>query len=265
MMNGVNSTMAKREKHYIASEVAALCNCSVQDVYNALKDGILKGYKCRTGKWLIPIVQEEAFQELAENKEPVTKVRIDEPEKPTRSFIKYIADEQHYTEVFTRMNKVRRTLRLTSADLKNFNVYIEGKSEPMKFCDFLLSLLNRGVKVQIICMKPFYFYNYCQENLPELLDNNNLEIRQCDHIHMKVFIFDDECAYIGSANLTGAAIGRRSSNKRNHEAGILVQNCQVFEDAFNHFNRVWDDPEVLKASWKRFKKQASEYRKKYQE
>lgn len=256
--------MGKREKHYIASEVAALCNCSVQDVYNALKDGTLNGYKGRTGKWLIPMEQEDAFKELADRKESIVVIQPKESQKPPRSFIKYIADDKHYTDVFERMGKVKRTLRLTSADLKNFNVYIEGKSEPMKFCYFLLSLLEKGIKIQIICMKPFYFYNYCLENLPELLDNKNLEIRQCDHIHMKVFIFDDECAYIGSANLTGAAIGKRSFNKRNHEAGILAQNCEIFEDALNHFKQVWDDPEVIKSSWKRFDKQAKLYQKKYE-
>lgn len=257
--------MSKREKHYIVSEVAALCGCSTQDIYSALKEGTLQGHKCASGKWLIPKDQNMAFEELKakDNSNPSARVETNIPTEPS---IKYIADEDHYSEVFARMNQVKRSLKLTSADLKNFNIYLDKSSDsPIKLCEFLLMLVNRGIKVQIICMKPFYFYNYCEDNLPELLENENIEIRQCDHIHMKVFIFDDECAYIGSANLTGAAIGRRSSNKRNHEAGILVQNCQVFEDAFNHFNRVWDDPEVLKASWKRFKKQASEYRKKYQE
>lgn len=257
--------MSKREKHFIVSEVAALCGCSTNDVYTALKEGILSGYKCTSGKWLIPKEQDIAFEKLKTIDDSHLSTSC-ETNKPAGPCIKYIADEEHYSEVFAKMSLVKRSLKLTSADLKNFNIYIDESSEsPIKLCDFLLMLVKRGIKVQIICMKPFYFYNYCKDNLPELLENENLEIRQCDHIHMKVFIFDDECAYIGSANLTGAAIGRRSSNKRNHEAGILVQNCQIFEDASNHFNRVWDDPEVLKASWKRFKKQASEYRKKYQD
>ena len=44
----------------------------------------------------------------------------------------------------------------------------------------------------------------------------------CPRVHFKMLIFDFETAYIGSANLTGAGIGMKSSNRRNFEAGILT-------------------------------------------
>ena len=62
---------------------------------------------------------------------------------------------------------------------------------------------------------------------------------------MKVFIFDNMVAYIGSANLTSAAVGRRAKRKRNYEAGLLVKNNAIFKDAYQHFTEVWDDPDVL--------------------
>lgn len=37
----------------------------------------------------------------------------------------------------------------------------------------------------------------------------------CLRVHFKMLIFDFETAYIGSANLTGAGIGMKSSNRRN--------------------------------------------------
>lgn len=255
--------MAERKNYYIVTEVAALLGCSTGYVYEALREGKLKGHKCSSGKWLIPIDQESVFAALvvSSNEVPDNDVA---PHK-SESFIRYIADSEHYTEVFGRMNQVKHSLKLASGDLKNFNVYFSADkdAEPIKFCDFLLLLLKRGITVQIVCMKPFGFYNKCKEELPELLEQNNLEIRQCDHNHMKVFIFDDECVYIGSANLTGAAIGRRASNARNHEAGILAQNNEIFSQAASHFAKVWDDPDNLKSTWHRFAKKSKELQNKY--
>ena len=75
------------------------------------------------------------------------------------------------------------------------------------------------------------------------------------HNHKRIFVFDDECAYIGSANITSAAIGKRT--KRNYEAGMLVSGSMM-EAPLRHFERAWDDPEILKHTWKRFAKMAKE-------
>lgn len=238
------------KKHYNTSELAAVLGCSPSHVCHLLKEGLIKGHKHRTGRWLIPKDQDFASiqNELAEYRE-----RAEATVKQNVSFIKYIADSDHYDDVFTRMCQVRKSLKIASANLKNFTVYLEDNA-PIQFCDFLLILLRRGVRIQIVCMQPFSFYKWVQENLPEFLEEKGLEIRQNDHVHMKVFIFDDDSAYIGSANLTGAAIGKRSSRQRNYEAGVLVQNNEVFDSALGHFNKVWAAPETIKSSWHRFKK-----------
>jgi len=79
---------------------------------------------------------------------------------------------------------------------------------------------------------------------------------------MKIFVFDDECAYIGSANITSAAIGKRV--KRNHEAGLLVYGTMT-ETPLRHFEKVWNDPDNLKHTWKRFSKMAKELEKELRE
>lgn len=75
---------------------------------------------------------------------------------------------------------------------------------------------------------------------------------------MKIFIFDDECAYIGSANITSAAIGKRASGNRNHEAGMLMWGDSMIEAPLRQFDKAWDDPDILKHTWKRFAKMAKE-------
>lgn len=48
-----------------------------------------------------------------------------------------------------------------------------------------------------------------------------------------MLIFDFETAYIGSANLTGAGIGMKSSNRRNFEAGILTVNYKQQSERYD--------------------------------
>lgn len=180
--------------------------------------------------------------------------------RQTRNRFTYVADEEHYTEVFKRMTEVKHSLKIATANLKNFNVTVEvdDGEETFRLCDFFLSLVERGVHVQVVCMKPLSFYLYAKKNCPQLLESPLFELRLNEHNHMKLFVFDDECAYIGSANITSAAIGKRA--KRNYEAGMMV--CgPMLEYPLSHFDMVWNDPEILKHTWKRFAKMAKKLEK----
>lgn len=182
----------------------------------------------------------------------------------TEDCASYVADEEHLTLVFKRMIEVKHSLKIATANLKNFNVTIETDDgeETLRLCEFFLLLVERGVHVQVVCMKPFGFYNYAKENCPQLLKNTLFDLRYNEHNHMKIFVFDDECAYIGSANITSAAIGKRA--KRNYEAGILVEGAMM-QAPLNHFEKVWNDPDSLKHTWKRFTKMAKELAKEMKE
>ena len=182
----------------------------------------------------------------------------------TEDSFSYVADEEHYTQVFKRMTEVKQSLKIATGDLKNFIAIIETEDgeEKLRLCDFFLSLVERGVHVQIVCMSPFFFYLYAKENCSQLLENPLFELRYNGHNHMKIFIFDDECAYVGSANITSAAIGKRV--KRNYEAGMLIWG-PIMENALRHFEKSWDDPDILKHTWKRFATKAKELDKELKE
>ena len=64
-----------------------------------------------------------------------------------------------------------------------------------------------------------------------------------------------------SANITDAAIGKRASKRRNHEAGVLVWGGDIIDAPLTQFERVWNDPDILKSTWKRFAKKAKEWEK----
>ena len=67
----------------------------------------------------------------------------------------------------------------------------------------------------------------------------DLERVMCPRVHFKMMIFDLETAYIGSANLTGAGIGMKSSLRRNFEAGILTNDPAIVEPAIEQFDTLW--------------------------
>lgn len=243
-------------KYISVKEASRLTGLSVPEIYRLIHEGKLPARKAPKSGWRIPyqvLIDKELIREEVPHVMEVPKVE---------EGISFVADEEHYSIVFKKMTEVKHVLRIATANLKNFNVYIEskGNKQQLRLCEFFLSLVERGVHVQVICMKPFGFYNYTKENCPQLLDNPLFELRYKDHCHMKVFIFDDEYVYLGSANITKAAIGKHANN---NEAGMLLCGDDLIEAPLNHFAKVWNDPSILKHTWKRFAALAKEAKKNY--
>lgn len=241
-------------KYISTKDAVRLTGLSTQEIYDLIHEGKLPAHKAPKSGWRILPEDLEELGLIRDKSAPIV-------EKPqTEGGVAYVADEEHYTEVFKRMTEVKRSLKIATANLKNFNVIVEsdGGNETLRLCDFFLSLVERGVQVQVVCMKPFGFYLYTKENCPQLLENPLFELRCNERNHMKIFVFDDECAYIGSANITAAAIGKRASGSRNHEAGILVWGPTMIQAPLRHFEKAWNDPDILKSTWKRFATKAKE-------
>ena len=155
-------------------------------------------------------------------------------------FTKYIADDAHYTEVIQRIPLVKRQLWIGTADIKDLYV-ARGKQ----------GLIRKGVEIRLIHAKePGPAFREDFDRYPELA--TGLERALCPRVHFKLMIFDLETAYIGSANLTGAGIGMKSSLRRNFEAGILTNNPTLVESAIDQFDRVWMGSHCRKCGRKAF-------------
>lgn len=246
-------------KKYISTKDAIrLTGLSKQKIYDLIHDGKLPARKAPKSGWRISPLDLDALGLIKEEMDSI----VEEPKR--EDSFSYVADEEHYTQVFKRMTKVKHSLKIATGDLKNFSISVEsdGGEETLRICDFFLSLVERGVQIQVVSMKPLGFYLYAKENCSQLLENPLFELRYNGHNHMKIFIFDDECAYIGSANITSAAIGKRV--KRNHEAGMLVRG-PMMQALLNHFEKSWNDPDTLKHTWKRFATMAKELDKELRE
>lgn len=248
-------------KYINTKDAVRLTGLTTQEIYDLIHDGKLPAHKAPKSGWRISI-QDLTTLGLIQEETVLASAEDSSEEDQIENTISYIEDDEHFTEIFRRMTEVEHDLKIATANLKNFNVQVESENgvESLRLCDFFLSLVERGVHVQIVCMKPYGFYLYAKDKCPELLEHPFFELRCNEHNHMKLLIFDNEIAYIGSANITGAAIGKRESRRRNHEAGILLTGPMI-QEPIRHFEKIWNDPDILKHSWKRFAKMANELAK----
>lgn len=66
-----------------------------------------------------------------------------------------------------------------------------------------------------------------------------MERQLCPRVHFKHIIVDGKFAYAGSANLTGAGLGIKSSNTRNFESGFITTDPGIIMEIMNQFDEVW--------------------------
>ncbi len=150
--------------------------------------------------------------------------------------VRFITGVEHYNDVLARVASVKRSLWIGTADIKDLHVKVGNATEP--FLAVLVLLLQRGVDIRLIHAKePGPVFREDFDRYPIL--SAGLERMLCPRVHFKMLIFDYETAYIGSANLTGAGIGMKSSTRRNFEAGILTDNAELVEGAMEEFDSVW--------------------------
>lgn len=151
--------------------------------------------------------------------------------------------------MIAKVASVKKSLWIGTADIKDLHVKSGNSSEP--FLAVLAKLLKHGVEIRLIYAKepgPAFWEDF--DKYPIL--KTGLERMLCPRVHFKMLIFDFNEAYIGSANLTGAGIGMKSSNRRNFEAGILTDVPELVEAAMEQFDSVWRGAHCPKCGRKQF-------------
>ena len=148
----------------------------------------------------------------------------------------YISNTDHYKEVLLRVQSVKHTLWIGTADIKD--LYVEVGKDKKPFLALIAQLIRRCVEVRLIHAKePGPNFREDFDKYPVLYDR--LERVLCPRVHFKMLVFDSKEVYVGSANLTGAGIGMKGEDKRNFEAGILTDDQEIVEKAMNQFDEVW--------------------------
>lgn len=165
------------------------------------------------------------------------------------NFLKYIQDEQHYSEVISLISKVEHTLWIGTADIKD--LYVKHKTKVVPLLSIFDILLKRHVNIRLIHAKePGPAFRTDFDRYPSL--HVGLERVLCPRVHFKLLIFDLQTVYIGSANLTGSGIGMKSSNRRNFETGLLTNDKSIVEKAINQFDSIWMGSYCLHCGRKEF-------------
>ena len=150
--------------------------------------------------------------------------------------IQYIPNTTHYTSLLSRIQSVKHTLWIGTADIKDLYVEVGGEKKP--FLALIAQLIRRGVEVRLIHAKePGPNFREDFDKYPVLF--SRLERVLCPRVHFKMFVFDCKEVYVGSANLTGAGVGMKAETTRNFEAGILTDDPKIVEQAMNQFDEVW--------------------------
>ena len=148
----------------------------------------------------------------------------------------YISNTDHYKEVLSRVQSVKHTLWIGTADIKD--LYVEVGKETKPFLALIAQLIRKGVEVRLIHAKePGPNFREDFDKYPVLYDR--LERVLCPRVHFKMLVFDCKEVYVGSANLTGAGMGMKSATRRNFEAGILTDEPSIVDAAIEEFDKVW--------------------------
>jgi phosphatidylserine/phosphatidylglycerophosphate/cardiolipin synthase-like enzyme len=152
------------------------------------------------------------------------------------SYIRYISNEQHYTDVVQAVSQVKHDLWIATADIKD--MYVKRNNVVIPFLKIIAELIERKINVRLIHAKePGPNFRKDFDKYPTLIQG--LERILCPRVHLKMIIFDLHTVYIGSANLTGAGLGMKCKNSRNFEAGIITNEMEIVNKATSQFDAIW--------------------------
>jgi len=130
--------------------------------------------------------------------------------------LKFITNEQLFSEVIQPIARARDFVWIGTADIKDLHMSYQGR---------VISFLA-GPNFQ----KSFDKYPLLWKAMERQL---------CPRVHFKHIIIDGKIAYSGSANLTGAGLGMKGAHTRNFESGIVTGDSALVDSIMKQFDDVW--------------------------
>lgn len=162
--------------------------------------------------------------------------------------VQLVMDEEHLrTVVYEGLLKAKFSVDLATADLKAMLVPEPGvklgrRQDPPSIIQRLVRLAERGVEVRV--MHSGVPSAYALRDLKKACGKQglppNLILRRCPRLHAKAVIVDADRMYLGSANLTGAGLGAKAGQNRNHEIGVWTRSGDLIDAVSQYFNRLWE-------------------------
>lgn len=149
----------------------------------------------------------------------------------------FVKNRQIYERVIVGLiPRAERFVWLGTSDLKD--LHVEKNSKFVPFLEILSDLIKRNVEIRLLHAKePGPNFRRDFDKYPNLIAG--MERILCPRVHLKSVVIDGKTAYTGSANLTGAGMGAKSSNKRNFEAGIITTEENLVGEIMTQFDDIW--------------------------
>jgi phosphatidylserine/phosphatidylglycerophosphate/cardiolipin synthase-like enzyme len=149
----------------------------------------------------------------------------------------FVRDREIYEKLIcTYVPQAKDLLWMATADLKD--LYVDKNGRMVPFLERLSDLARRQVELRLLHAKrpgPIFWKDY--ERYPCL--DQKMEMMLCPRVHLKSVVIDRRIAYCGSANLTGAGVGAKSSKRRNFESGIITDDPELVTQIMDQFDTIW--------------------------
>lgn len=147
----------------------------------------------------------------------------------------------------------RHRLFLATANLKDLHMPIHSRLKPVpgkavpkmprgrtlarSIMDVFHDLSKEGIEVNLLhsSAPSGPFLQQLKKGIPR-----SLTMRLCPRVHAKAIIADGRLMYLGSANLTGAGLGSKSSRRRNFEAGIWTDDLSLIDPVLDMLHTIWN-------------------------
>lgn len=164
--------------------------------------------------------------------------------------LEFIKDREIYEKVICeQIPEAKRFLWLATADLKD--LYVDKNRKMVPFLEVLSGLVSKRVEVRLLHAKePGQRFRRDFDKYPNLI--KGMERILCPRVHLKFVIVDGRFAYTGSANLTGAGMGAKTTEKRNFESGIVTDDKRIIERIMDQFDSIWSGEYCLECKRKEY-------------
>ncbi len=160
-----------------------------------------------------------------------------------------VIDGQHLRRViYDGVLSAKVSVDIATADLKAVLVPEQGKTAtrrktPPSIIEHLFRMVQRGVEVRVL--HAGVPSGPALQELRKLIKKHgglpdNLKLRRCPRLHAKAVIIDAQRMYLGSANLTGAGLGAKADQNRNHELGVWTSSTELIDAVSQYFNHLWE-------------------------
>lgn len=153
-----------------------------------------------------------------------------------------VANEQHFSRVVRDgMAKAAVSLDIMTADFKAMLVPLGRKgAKARSVVELFRSLARKGVEIRILHAGTPSGAALVEMKKISVEEGCKLTIRRCPRLHAKAVVIDARAMYLGSANLTGAGLGAKGTEKRNFEMGIWTEAPPLIEGVMEQFNMLWE-------------------------